>query len=60
MIEMMTTSKERRLQNIKVEYFSNNWSDLPEILNWSSGDQTKNRECLTGRWPPMEGPSKPT
>ena len=26
---------------LKVEYLSNQWSDLPQILNLSSGDQTK-------------------
>ena len=26
---------------LKVEYLSNHWSDLPQILNWSSEDQTK-------------------
>ena len=30
------------LKILKVEYLSNHWSDLPQILNLSSGDQTKN------------------
>ena len=29
------------LKILKVEYLSNHWSDLPQILNLSSGDQTK-------------------
>ena len=26
---------------LKVEYLSNHWSDFPQILSLSSGDQTK-------------------
>jgi hypothetical protein len=33
---------EDNLKILKVEYLSNHWSDLPQILNLSSGDQTKN------------------
>ena len=29
------------LKILKVEYLSNHWSDLSQILNLSSGDQTK-------------------
>ena len=29
------------LKILKVEYLSNHWSDLPQILNLSFGDQTK-------------------
>jgi hypothetical protein len=29
------------LQLLKVEYLSNRWSDLPQILDLSSGEQTK-------------------
>ena len=32
---------EDNLKKIKVEYLSNYWSDLPQILRSSSGDQTK-------------------
>ena len=32
---------EDNLKILKVEYISNNWSDLSQILNFSSGDQTK-------------------
>jgi hypothetical protein len=39
---------------IKVEYLSNHWSDLPQILNLSSGDKTKKIECLKWKRPPME------
>ena len=34
-------SMEDDLKISKVEYLSNHWSDLPQILNLSSGDQTK-------------------
>ena len=29
------------LKILKVEYLSNHWSDLPQILNLGLGDQTK-------------------
>ena len=29
------------LKILKVEYLSNRWSDLPQILDLGSGDQTK-------------------
>ena len=29
------------LQLLKVEYLSNRWSDLPQILDLSSGEQTE-------------------
>ena len=29
------------LKLLKVEYLSNHWPDLPQILNFSSGDQTE-------------------
>ena len=29
------------LNILKVEYLSNHWSDFPQILNLSLGDQTK-------------------
>ena len=32
---------EEDLKILKDEYLSNNWSDFPQILNFSSGDQTK-------------------
>ena len=32
---------EDNLRILKVEYISNHWSDLPEISNFMSGDQTK-------------------
>ena len=31
----------RRPQILKIEYFSNHWLDFLQILNLSSGDQTK-------------------
>ena len=42
------------LKILKVEYLSNHWSDLPQILNWSSGDQIKIKNAWNGRRPPME------
>ena len=41
------------LKILKVEYLSNHWSDLPQILNLSLRDQTKMLEINTtsnGRW----------
>ena len=32
---------EEDLKILKVEYLSNHWSDFPQILNLSLGDQTK-------------------
>ena len=32
---------EDNLKILKVEYLSNHWSDLPQFLNFSSGEQTK-------------------
>ena len=47
---------EEDLKILKVEYLSNHWSDFPQILNLSLGDQTKiknawNEDDLHGRWP---------
>ena len=47
------------LKILKVEYLSNHWLDLPQILNLSSGDQTKSKNELikmfsNGRRPLME------
>ena len=41
------------LKIFKVEYPSNHWSDLPQILNLSLGDQTKIKYCLKWRRPKM-------
>ena len=30
----------------KVEYISNHWLDLSQILNLSLGDQAKSKNCL--------------
>ena len=38
---------------LKVKYLSNHWSDLTQIFNWSSGDQTI-INILKWRRPPME------
>jgi hypothetical protein len=50
---------EADLKISKVEYLSNHWLDLPQILNLSSGDQTKSKHELikmfsNGRRPLME------
>ena len=45
---------EEDLKILKVVYLSNHWSDFPQILNLSLGDQTKIEKCLKERWPPME------
>ena len=37
---------EDNLKTLKVNYLSNNWLDLPQILNWSSEDQTKIQNAL--------------
>ena len=42
------------LKIIKVEYLSNQGSDLLQLLNFSSGNQTKNPKGLKWRPPPME------
>ena len=34
---------EEDLKILKVEYFSNHWSDFPQILDLSSADQTKTK-----------------
>ena len=63
MLEMKTTSNKRwpqmedDLKILKVEYLSNHWSDLPQILNLSSGTKPKMLKMKTtsnGRWPQME------
>ena len=36
---------EEDLKIFKVEYLSNHWSDFPQILNLSLGDQTKIRNA---------------
>ena len=45
---------EDNLKILKVKYLSNYWDDLPQILNLSSGDQTKIEYCLIQRRPPKE------
>ena len=45
---------EEDLKILKVEYLSNHSLDPPQILNLSSGDQTKNIKCLKWRRLPME------
>ena len=34
------------LQIVKAEYLSNRWSDIPQILNWSSEYQNKIQNAL--------------
>ena len=50
---------EEDLEISKIEYLSNHWLDRPQILNLSSGDQTKVnffeiKITFNGRWPLME------
>ena len=54
LFEIKTAYNGRSPQNIKVEYPSNHWSDLPQILDLSLGDQMKIENCFKWRWPPME------
>ena len=55
--KMINTWNDDDLKIFKVEYLSNHWSDLPQILNLRSGDQTKIKKMLkfkttsNGRWP---------
>ena len=46
---------EEELKVSEFEYLSNHWSDFPQILNLSSGDQTKinlnMKMTSNGRWP---------
>ena len=42
------------LKKLNVEYLSNHWPDLPQILNIVLGNQTKIKDCLKWRQPPME------
>ena len=55
-----THSPSRHIINIcDIEYFSNHWTDLPQILNISLGDQTEiNLLLLKLRRPPMKGDIK--
>ena len=46
-------SMEDDLKILKVEYLSNHWPDLSQILNLSIGNWTK-KTCLKGRQLPME------
>ena len=43
---------EDNLKILKVEYFSNHWSDLSQIWNLSLWDQTKIKNCSNRRQPP--------
>ena len=45
---------EDNLKILKVEYLSNHWSDLPQILNLVLRDQTNIKKCMKWRWPPEE------
>ena len=53
-LQWKTTYNGRWPQNIKVEYLSSHWSDLPQILNISSWDQTRVKKGFNGRRPLME------
>jgi hypothetical protein len=51
MFQMKTTSSGWQLQISKVKYLSKTMSDLPQIVNVSSVDQTKLYECF--KWRPL-------
>ena len=40
-LEMKKSSNGKKFQILKVEYLSNHWTDLTQILYLSSGDQKK-------------------
>jgi hypothetical protein len=42
------------LEILNVEYLSNHWSDLTQILNLSYGEQTKVYRSITVKRTPME------
>ena len=44
---------EDNLKILKMEYLRNPWSDLPQNLNLSWGNQTKFENCLIWRQAPM-------
>ena len=46
------------LKLYKVEYLSNHWSDFPQILNLSSGDQTKIKNTWNEDYLQWKKPSK--
>ena len=46
-LKLKTTPKEEDLKILNEEYLKNHWSDLIQILNLSSGDQTKVYRSLT-------------
>ena len=49
---------EDNLKILIVEYLSNHWSDLAQILNLSLCDQTKIEKYIKWRWPQMEDDHK--
>ena len=51
---MKTTSNGRRPQILKVEYLSNYWSDILQILNLDLCDQNKLYKCFKWKQPQME------
>ena len=53
-IQMKTTSNGRWPQISKIKYLSNHWSDLAQIWNLSSNNQTKLYKCFKWRWPQIE------
>jgi hypothetical protein len=48
------TRKEDDLKILDVQYLSNHWSDLIQILNLSYGDKTKDYRSLIVKTTPME------
>ena len=47
MVEMKTTSNGNKLKILKVEYFRNNLSDLPQILDYVSGELLENSKEIS-------------
>ena len=46
LFEMKMTSIGRQPENLKVEYLSNYWFHLSQILNLSLGAQTESKSCM--------------
>jgi predicted translin family RNA/ssDNA-binding protein len=53
-LKVKTTPMEDDLKILKIEYLSNHWSDLIQILNLSYVEQTKVYRILKVKTTPME------
>ena len=54
MLEIKNTSNGRRPQNIKMEYLSNHWSDLPQFFKLKLRGPKQNQQSLKWRRLTME------